>query len=102
MANLLAHQIASCNPDAVNGDPSYVPTLQPLHLGPQDICSIVAETERALERAEGLMLTSGRPRNAKLAKSIAAQPVSERSPIPSAMASWLTSHSKSCFRSVHR
>ena len=47
-----------CNPDAVSGDPSYVPTVQSLNLDPQDISSIVAKTEIALERAEGLILAA--------------------------------------------
>ena len=58
LADLLAHQIADCNPDAVSGEPSYLPTLQSLNLGPQDISSIVAKTEIALERAEGLILAA--------------------------------------------
>jgi putative nucleotidyltransferase with HDIG domain len=58
LADLLAHQIAGCNPDAVIGDPGYGPALQSLNLGAQDIVSILAETENALERAEGLIVAS--------------------------------------------
>jgi HD-like signal output (HDOD) protein len=58
VADLLAHQIEGCQPDAVRGDPSYAPTLQILNLESQDISSIVAATEKALVRAEGLILAS--------------------------------------------